>query len=208
MSKQPLTTYKTIEKPVAQILYKEKGSKFIGYLYPVSTEEEVKTCLALIKKQYHDARHWCYAYRLGYDGLTYRVNDDGEPGNTAGQPIYGQLLAFDVTNVLLVVVRYFGGVKLGVGGLIKAYRTCAEETLSEARIEEKIIKETLTIVSSYEHVDKVMRLIKVYGLEIKIQEMYLDCKFVLFSPISIYKEVVQAFLELRCVNVIQAQEKQ
>lgn len=205
---KPLTTYNTILKPVAQVLYKDKGSKFIGYLYPVTSEEEVKECLVLIKKQYHDARHWCYAYRLGYDGLTYRVNDDGEPGNTAGQPIYGQLLAFDVTNVLLIVVRYFGGVKLGVGGLIKAYRTCAEETLSEADIEEKTIKESFTIISTYEHVDKVMRLIKVHSLEVENQEMYLDCKFVLLSPIAIFNEVIQSFLELRCVEVIQAQEKE
>ena len=207
MSK-PLTTYKTIDKPVAQVLYKDKGSKFIGYLYPVTTEEEVKDCLLSIKKEYHDARHWCYAYRLGYDGLTYRVNDDGEPGNTAGQPIYGQLLAFDVTNVLLIVVRYFGGVKLGVGGLIKAYRTCAEETLSEAKIEEKTIKDSFTVISSYEHVNKVMRLIKIYNLEIEKQEMYLDCKFVLLSPIAIVTEAIQSFLDLRCVEVIQDQEKE
>ncbi|MDO6801869.1 YigZ family protein [Wenyingzhuangia sp. 1_MG-2023] len=200
--KEPLHTYKTIDIAVAQVLFKEKGSKFIGYLIPVTTEGEVKEALEGIKKQYHDARHWCYAYRLGYDGLTYRVNDDGEPSNTAGQPIYGQLLAFDVTNILLVVVRYFGGVKLGVGGLIKAYRTCAEETLREATILEKTIKETFTVLSSYEHVDKVMRLIKTFDLEITEQEMYLDCKFVLCSPVAIFKNVIQAFDDLRCVKVI------
>lgn len=201
MSKE-LTSYKTVDVPVTQVLYKEKGSKFIGYLYPVTSEGEVKQYLELIKKQYHDARHWCYAYRLDYDGLRYRVNDDGEPSNTAGQPIYGQLLANNVTNVLLIVVRYFGGVKLGVGGLIKAYRTCAEETLAEAYIEEKIIKKTFTINSSYEHVDKIMRLIKTFNLELKNQEMYLDCNFTLLSPVSTFDEVITSFEKLRCVKII------
>lgn len=206
MSKE-LTTYKTIDNPVEQVLYKDKGSKFIGYLFPVTSEEEVKQYLEEIKKQYHDARHWCYAYRLGFDGLTYRVNDDGEPSNTAGQPIYGQLLANDITNVLLIVVRYFGGVKLGVGGLIKAYRTCAEETLAEAVIEEKTIKSTFHIHSTYEHVDKVMRIIKTYDLEIEQQEMYLDCNFTLLSPVAIFNNVILAFEELRCVKIRIQEEK-
>lgn len=196
-----LTTYKTIETPVEGILYKDKGSKFIGYLFPVSSEQEVKEQLVLIKKKYHDARHWCYAYRLGFDGLRYRVNDDGEPSNTAGQPIYGQLLAKDVTNVLLVVVRYFGGVKLGVGGLIKAYRTCADETLNNSDVQQKIIKRNFEIQSTYEHVNKVMKLVKTFDLEILAQEMYLDCKFTLSSPVKIFQQVIVAFEELRCVNV-------
>ena len=202
MSKSQIETYKTIDKPVEATLYKEKGSKFIGFLFPVANEEEVKEKLEEIKKQYHDARHWCYAYRLGYDGLTYRVNDDGEPSNTAGQPIYGQLLSYEVTNVLLIVVRYFGGVKLGVGGLIKAYRTSAEETLAEATIEEKIIKEVFIIKSSYEDVDKIMRLIKIYDLEIQHQEMYLDCKFTLLSPVAIFNSVIKSFEDLRCVEIL------
>lgn len=206
MSKPKIETYKTIDVPVEATLYKDKGSKFIGYLFHITTEEEVKQKLEEVKKKYHDARHWCYAYRLGFDGLTYRVNDDGEPSNTAGQPIYGQLLSFDVTNVLLVVVRYFGGVKLGVGGLIKAYRTSAEETLTAANIEEKIIKETIVIKSSYEHVDKVMRLIKTYQLEIEQQEMYLDCQFTLLSPVSIFDQVIQSFKDLRCLEIITEKE--
>ncbi|MGY5353264.1 IMPACT family protein [Wenyingzhuangia sp. IMCC45533] len=199
---EKISTYKTVEVPVKEILYKDKGSKFIGYLYHVTSEDEVKNYLDVLKKQYYDARHWCYAYRLGFDGAKYRVNDDGEPSNTAGQPIYGQLLSTEVTNVLLVVVRYFGGVKLGVGGLIKAYRTCAQETLSFANIEEKVIKQTFTVQSSYEHVDKVMKFIKMFDLEIKNQEMYLDCKFELLSPVSIFDDVVKKFKDLRCVKVI------
>ncbi|WP_033194749.1 IMPACT family protein [Ochrovirga pacifica] len=200
MSKE-LTTYQTIDHPIEEILYKEKGSKFIGYAFPVSDEETVKECLQQIKKKHHDARHWCYAYRLGYDGLTYRVNDDGEPSNTAGQPIYGQLLAFDVTNILLIVVRYFGGVKLGVGGLIKAYRTTAEETLQEADIKLKTITATFEIKSSYEDVDKVMRLIKNHNLNMVTQDMYLDCRFVLESPVEIYKKVLSDFKEMRCFTI-------
>ena len=201
MSKSQIETYKTIDTPVRQILYKEKGSKFIGYAFHVTNEDEVKEKLEEIKKKHHDARHWCYAYRLGFDGLTYRVNDDGEPSNTAGQPIYGQLLSYEVTNVLLIVVRYFGGVKLGVGGLIKAYRTSAEQTLLEANIEEKTIKKEFTIISSYEHVDKIMRLIKTYDLEILNQVMYLDCQFQLLSPIAIFDSVLQSFKELRCFKI-------
>lgn len=196
-----IDTYKTVDFKIEGVLYKDKGSKFIGYLFPVSSEEEVKECLEQVKKEYHDARHWCYAYRLGYGGEKYRVNDDGEPGNTAGQPIYGQLLAFEVTNVLLVVVRYFGGVKLGVGGLIKAYRTIAQETLIESSVVEKIIKADFKVISSYEHVNKVMRLIKLYNLDIAQQDMYLDCTFILASPVAIFDEVVLAFQELRCVEV-------
>ncbi len=205
MSRQ-IDTYKTVDSIVEGVLYKDKGSKFIGYLFPVTTEEEVKECLEQVKKDYHDARHWCYAYRLGYGGEKYRVNDDGEPGNTAGQPIYGQLLAFEVTNVLLVVVRYFGGVKLGVGGLIKAYRTTAQETLNESIVVEKTIKADFKVVSSYEHVDKVMRLIKLYNLDISQQDMYLDCTFILASPVAIYNKVVLAFQELRCVEVKELQK--
>jgi len=203
MSKK-LTTYKTIDIAVEGVLYKDKGSKFIGYLVPIKSEEEVKQELIRIKKKYHDARHWCYAYRLDFDGARYRINDDGEPSNTAGQPIYGQLLSKEVTNVLLVVVRYFGGVKLGVGGLIKAYRTCANETLQEAVIEDKIIKESFEIHSAYQDMDKVMKLIKLYNLEISNQEMYLDCKFTLLSPVAMFNKVITSFKELRCVKIITA----
>ena len=112
--------YKTLDRPSDESLFKEKSSKFFGYAFPVTTEEEVKDIILGIKKNHHSARHWCYAWRLGVDPGRFRVNDDGEPANSAGQPIYGQILSADVTNVLIVVVRYFGGVKLGIGGLIRA----------------------------------------------------------------------------------------
>ena len=119
-------TFKTILKPSKEVLFKDKNSKFFGYVFPVLNEDDVKNNLEALKKQHHAARHWCYAYQLGTEFVKYRANDDGEPSNSAGMPIYGQIQSFDVTNVLIVVVRYFGGVKLGVGGLINAYRTTAK----------------------------------------------------------------------------------
>ena len=123
-------TYNTISTHSAPTLYKDKNSKFYGFAFYVEQEADVKQHLDALKKDHHAARHWCYAYQIGTSTLQFRVNDDGEPSNSAGIPIYGQIQAFDVTNILLVVVRYFGGIKLGVGGLIKAYRTTAQLTLS------------------------------------------------------------------------------
>lgn len=129
-------TYKTISAP-AEAIYKEKRSKFLAFAYPVENEEEIKEKIAFLKKKYHDARHYCYAYILGANKLTYRVNDNGEPSGAAGLPIYGQLLSKEVTNVLIVVVRYFGGIKLGTGGLRVAYKLAAKEVLENAQIIEK-----------------------------------------------------------------------
>ena len=133
-----IDTYKTIEFPSEEILFKEKGSKFFGYAFPVTTEEAIKEHLEILKKQHHTARHWCYAWQLGKSYELYRANDDGEPSNSAGMPIYGQLQSFELTNILLVVVRYFGGTKLGVGGLIQAYKTTAQWALEASEIIEKL----------------------------------------------------------------------
>jgi len=129
-------TIKTLSAP-AEAIFKEKRSKFLAFAYPVENETEIKEKIALLKKKYHDARHHCYAYILGADKSTYRMNDDGEPSGTAGRPIHGQLLSKEVTNVLIVVVRYFGGVKLGTGGLRVAYKLAAKEVLENAQIIEK-----------------------------------------------------------------------
>lgn len=125
-------TYKTIDTSPEPVLFKDKNSKFYGYIFPVKTKENVKASLEKLKKEHHSARHWCYAYQLGTETITYRANDDGEPSNSAGMPIYGQIQSFEVTNVLIVVVRYFGGVKLGVGGLINAYKTTAQLALNDS----------------------------------------------------------------------------
>ena len=127
-------TYKTIITASEEVLFKDRNSKFFGYAFPVTTEEEIREHLEQLKKKHHSARHGCYAWQLGKEDLHYRANDDGEPSNSAGMPIYGQIQSFEVTNILIVVVRYFGGVKLGVGGLINAYKTAAQMALEVAQI--------------------------------------------------------------------------
>ena len=168
-------TYRTIAEPSIEVLFKEKNSKFFGYAFPIQNEEEVKLHLEQLKKQHFSARHWCYAYQLGTDKISYRANDDGEPNNSAGMPIYGQIQSFELTNVLVVVVRYFGGVKLGVGGLISAYKTSAQMALENAIIIEKTIDVHFQLFFEYKNMNKVMRILKEKNLEIIHQEMTENC---------------------------------
>ncbi|MDX6191052.1 YigZ family protein [Flavobacterium sp. Fl-318] len=168
-------TYQTIAFESEEILLKEKGSKFFGYAFPIENEEEVKPIIETLKKQHPHAVHFCYAYQLGTaPNISYRANDDGEPSNTAGAPIYGQIQSFGVTNVLIVVVRIFGGVKLGVGGLIAAYKTTAQMTLESCEIIEKTIDVHFLISFDYKNMNKVMRVIKEKKLDIVSQEMEMD----------------------------------
>ena len=171
-------TYKTIVKPNDEVLFKDKNSKFFGYAFPVKNEDEVKAHIEDLKKQHHSARHWCYAYQIGFEepNLIYRANDDGEPNNSAGMPIYGQIQSFEVTNVLIVVVRYFGGVKLGVGGLINAYKTTAQMALEACKIVTKTINVDFVITFDYKNMNKVMRVIKEKNLNITNQKLELDCQ--------------------------------
>lgn len=152
-------TYKTIAAP-SEGIYREKGSKFIALAFPVETEAMVKERLAEVQKQYFDARHYCYSYILGPNKDAYRLNDNGEPSGTAGRPIHGQLLSKDLTNTLIIVVRYFGGIKLGVSGLINAYKTAAKEALEAATIIEKTIDETYNVSFDYSVMNSVMQLLK------------------------------------------------
>lgn len=165
----PEDTFLTIASP-SEGMYKEKGSKFLAFAYPVSSEEEIKEHITLLKKKYYDARHHCYAYVLGKDKAQFRANDDGEPSSTAGKPILGQLYAADVSNVLIVVVRYFGGKKLGVGGLITAYKTSAADALANAKIIPHVLRQNIAVQCSFAEVDLVMRLAKNYDLDILNQE--------------------------------------
>ncbi|MFT7250633.1 MAG: putative YigZ family protein [Flavobacterium sp.] len=176
MSEEPKDTYKTISQPSEEILFKEKSSKFFGYAFPINNEDEVKEALELLKKKHKSARHFCYAYQLGTGTISYRVNDDGEPNNSAGMPIYGQIQSFEVTNVLVVVIRYFGGVKLGVGGLISAYKTAAQMTFEVADIIEKTINVHFMISFDYKDMNKVMRIIKEKNLEMISQKMEMSCE--------------------------------
>ena len=169
-------TYKTITQPTAEILFKEKSSKFFGYAFPVQTETEVKPILDTLRKQHPNAVHYCYAYQIGTENIHYRANDDGEPSNTAGMPIYGQIQSYNLTNVLIVVVRFFGGIKLGVGGLIAAYRTVAQLTLENSEIIEKTINIHYLISFDYKNINKVMRIIKEKNIEIASQKMNMSCE--------------------------------
>jgi uncharacterized YigZ family protein len=169
-------TYKTIASASEEILFKEKNSKFYGYAFPVISEIEVKAHLEQLRKKHFGAGHFCYAFQIGTDKIQYRANDDGEPANTAGMPIYGQIQSFGLTNILVVAVRFFGGVKLGVGGLIAAYRTAAQLALENSEIIEKTINVHFTISSDYKNMNKIMRVIKEKNLEITRQKMELNCE--------------------------------
>jgi uncharacterized YigZ family protein len=188
MAAPPSDTYRTIAAPAAG-LYKEKGSKFIGLAYPVATEEEVKNIYAQLKKEYFDARHHCFAFVLGAAGSRYRANDDGEPNHSAGDPILGQIRSAGLTQVLVVVIRYFGGTKLGVSGLIQAYRQAAGEALAAARVVEKLETATLSITFDYGQMNAVMRLVKDFKLEVMKQDLGQRCCLVVVVRRSLAGQV-------------------
>lgn len=167
-------TYRTIAKE-SEGLYKEKGSRFIALAYPVRTEEEVKQHVADVKKKYYDARHHCYAYILGANKDAYRMNDDGEPSGTAGRPIHGQLLSKDLTDTLIIVIRYFGGIKLGVSGLINAYKTAAKDALDNNTIVERFVEEDYQLRFPPLSMNKVMQLLKRETVKITDQQYDTDC---------------------------------
>ena len=194
-------TYKTIKRPSKETLYKVKGSKFFGYAFPVLNEDEVKECLSIIKKEHHSARHVCYAYQIGEEVFKFRANDDGEPSNSAGMPIYGQIQSFEVTNVLVVSVRYFGGVKLGVGGLISAYKTSAQLALQNAAIIEKTIDVQFQLSFSYEEMNLVQRKIKEFNLTIIKQNLTESCQYSIAVRKSESEKVAQVFESLYKVAI-------
>lgn len=185
-------TYKTITKPSDETLFKDRGSKFFGYAFPIANEDDIKNHLEQLKKQHNTARHFCYAWQLGTENIRFRANDDGEPSNSAGMPIYGQLQAFDVTNTLVVSVRYFGGTKLGVGGLINAYRTSAQLTLEASNIVEKTIDVLYKLTFNYDMMNKVQRIIKERNLTIASQTLELNCEYI----ISVRKNEATTIFEI------------
>lgn len=164
-------SYKTI-KSNSEGIYREKGSKFIALAFPVKTESQIKEILAGIKKDYFDARHHCYAYRLGWDYSAYRINDDGEPSGTAGKPIYGQILSNELTNILIVVIRYFGGIKLGVSGLINAYKTATIDAIKNSTIITNIVQDVMEVNFSYDLMSKIMTILKSDGIQILNTEYF------------------------------------
>lgn len=171
--------YRTIETPSEETLFKDRNSKFFGYAFPVKNEDDVKDAIDNLKKKHHSARHFCYAWQFGTEVIRFRANDDGEPSNSAGMPIYGQIQAFEVTNILIVSVRYFGGTKLGVGGLIHAYRNSAQLALEASHIVEKTINIDYQLTFGYDMMNKVMRIIKEKNLNITSQQLELDCTYII-----------------------------
>ena len=168
-------SYKTISRPSTGV-YKELGSKFLSFAYPISDDEEIKEIISTLRKDYHDARHHCYAYRIGPEGEIWRANDDGEPSSSAGRPILGQLLSYQLSDVLVVVVRYFGGTKLGVPGLIRAYKSATVDAIENSEIIEKIVMKSLIFTYDYLRMNDIMKLIRDFSAEIEDQQFDNICR--------------------------------
>ena len=182
-------TYKTI-KDISGGIYKEKGSRFIATAYPVSDIDEIKNILDNVRKELHDARHHCYAYMLGHQRDTWRMNDDGEPSGTAGRPILGQINSFDITNVLIVVSRYFGGTLLGVSGLINAYKSAANDSLNNAVIIERTVKEYFKISFTYESMNDVMKILKEEHADQSDQSFDIKCSINISFRESLHEKIL------------------
>lgn len=196
-----VTTYKTLKNPSEPVLYKDKGSKFIGYAFPIESKDDFKAHIDKLKQEHSSAGHFCFAYQLGIDTPYHRSSDDGEPSNSAGLPIYGQLLAFGVTNVLVVVVRYFGGTKLGVGGLISAYKTTARLSLEASHIQTLDILIPLKLTFAYKELSQVMRIIKKYQLVLKTQSLELDCEIVILAKKISLNSIMTTFEAFHKIKV-------
>ncbi len=184
-----IDSYKSISE-LSKGIYKELSSKFLSFAYPVESEEETKLILSDIKKEYFNARHHCFAYRIGADGELWRANDDGEPSFSAGKPILGQILSSDLSDILIVVVRYFGGTKLGVPGLIRAYKNAAADAIDNATIIEKIVTDHISISFDYPTMNQVMRSIKNWDADIKEQQFENNC----FIKVSIRQRDIEGFI--------------
>jgi uncharacterized YigZ family protein len=193
--------YKTIARPSSEVLFKDRKSKFFAQAFPIQSEDEVKPIVEELRKKHHTANHVCYAWQLGEKEHTYRANDDGEPNNSAGMPIYGQIQSFDVTNVLVTVTRIFGGTKLGVGGLIQAYRAAAQMALEDSKIIEKTLTTKFQLRFGYPEMDKVMRGIKQRGLDMVSQKMEMDCELIISVRESEAEQTQQFFEEMQHVRV-------
>lgn len=196
-----LDTYRTLSRD-SEGLYKEKGSKFLAFASCVDNEEDAKDKIAQLKKRYYDARHHCFAYVLGEAGSIFRANDDGEPGHSAGDPILGQIRSHQLTNTLIVVVRYFGGTKLGVSGLINAYKTAAAQAIENNVIVEKIIYSRLTIQFAYPLMSQVMKMVRDYGMEVLAQDLGLDCRLTLGIRRSLLETIEKIITETRGVEML------
>ena len=192
-------TYRTLAEP-GQAEFKDKGSRFIAFAYPVRTAVEVKNYVDALRQEHHKARHWCYAYRLGTDGLQFRANDDGEPSGSAGRPILGQIDSAGLTDVLVVVVRYFGGTLLGVPGLIHAYKTASQMAFQAAAIVEKNIEKTVYLRCDYPMLNEALRIAKNHHASIIQQDLQLDCRLTLRIPLADYEACLAAWAFTRQID--------
>ena len=197
-----VTTYRTLELPI-QAEFKDKGSRFLAFAYPVQTTEQVKKHVDDLRQEHHKARHWCYAYRLGVDGNQFRANDDGEPSGSAGRPILGQIDSFELTDVLVVVVRYFGGTLLGVPGLIHAYKTSTQMALENAQIIEKNIEKTVRIRCEYPYLNEAIRIAKNHQAEIIEQDLQLDCRLTVRIPLANAEACLAAWAQTRQIELLE-----
>ena len=197
-----ITTYRTLELPI-QAEFKDKGSRFLAFAYPVQTVEQVKKYVDDLRQEHHKARHWCYAYRLGVDGNQFRANDDGEPSGSAGRPILGQIDSFELTDVLVVVVRYFGGTLLGVPGLIYAYKTSTQMALENAQIIEKNIEKTVWIRCEYPYLNEAIRIAKNHQAEIIEQDLQLDCRLTVRIPLVNAEACLAAWAQTRQIELLE-----
>ncbi|MDC7995597.1 IMPACT family protein [Altibacter sp. HG106] len=206
MEERKADQYRTLAAPSEGAIFKDRGSKFYGFAFPVTSEEIIKERIEEVKKTHYNARHWCYAWQLGKAYEHYRANDDGEPNNSAGMPIYGQLQAFDLTNTLVVVVRYFGGTKLGVGGLIQAYKTGAQYALEAAKIVTRTIDEEFLLSFEYPEMDLVMRTLKEHQIDILEQDMHLTCRFHISVRKTEAAHMFELFSEMYKVTIKKVEE--
>ncbi len=193
-------TYKTISTQ-AEGIYKEKGSKFIAFAVPADTEEKVKEHISDFRKRFHDARHQSYAYRLGFDKSAFRINDDGEPSGTAGRPIYSQIITRDLTNVLVIVIRYFGGIKLGVSGLIRAYKTAADAALENSEIITKTVHDLFEIEFEYGNMEDVMKIVKENTLNQISHNYNLHCSLTLSVRKGQAEQVYEKFNQIKQLRI-------
>ena len=193
-------TYFTISKPSTGI-FKDKGSKFLSFAYPVKDGKGVKAIVDQLRKDYFDARHHCYAYRFGADKKTFRVNDDGEPSGTAGKPILGQIVSMDLTNILIVVVRYFGGTLLGTHGLINAYRAASQEALSNANIVQKYVYELYDLEFDYLQINHVMKIVKDFELDLLHQQFEMVCNMKLKIKLSHVDTILSKLAKIECLKI-------
>jgi uncharacterized YigZ family protein len=193
-------TFTTIAAP-AEGSFKDRGSRFLAFAFPVRSEEEIRAHLDVLRKTHHGANHHCYAWRLGADKQRYRANDDGEPSGTAGRPILGQIQSFDLTDVLVVVVRYFGGTLLGAGGLVQAYKTAAHEALSVAVVEERFVSEVYALTFAYPAMNAVMKLLKDFEAAQREQKFEMDCSLVFEVRRRDADALCEALIKVETVSV-------